>query len=257
VSSLPTPTSNGQIRRLPQSSCVTSRYCPSGGFLCTRLIVYVCQFPKSPIIWPDNSLRRASVNSFGFGGSNAHAIVDDADGYLREHGLVGHHSTARQDAVIVPNGVDSSRISSKLIVWSANRKAALTSMVKAFAKHFEASGHPGASDHLAVDLAYTMSCRRTHHDWRSYAIIDSSIDLKNLSQNISKPTRSNKSPNIAFVFTGQGAQYKRMGLQLLPYPVFYKTLVSCDDIYTELGCKWSLLGRLYQYCFSQRCAKFS
>jgi hypothetical protein len=42
--------------------------------------------------------------------------VDDADGYLREHGLVDYHSTARQDAAIVPNDVDSSKIQIKLIV---------------------------------------------------------------------------------------------------------------------------------------------
>jgi acyl transferase domain-containing protein len=210
--------------------------------MCTRLTKYMCQFPTSPILWPNNNLRRASVNSFGFGGSNAHIIIDDAGGYLREHGLVGHHSTVRRDAAVVPNGVHSSTIRTKLIVWSANRETALSSMTEAFAKHFAAPESLEDSDHLVDDLAYTMSCRRTHHEWRSCAIVDSSLNLKDISQIISKPSRSNKSPVIAFIFTGQGAQYKRMGTQLLPYSVFYDTLQSCDNIYKRLGCKWSLLG---------------
>ncbi|PVH93893.1 ketoacyl-synt-domain-containing protein [Periconia macrospinosa] len=208
-----------------------------------KLLRYV-KFPTCPVTWPNNGLRRASVNSFGFGGSNAHVIVDDADGYLREHGISGHHSTSREDAALVPNGAHLSKIESKLIVWSANREAALSRMTEAFAKHFDAPDPLGASDHLVVDLAYTMACRRTHHEWRSYAIIESIVDLKNLSQIITKPCRSNRCPSIAFVFTGQGAQYKGMGLQLLQYPVFHETLLSCGEIYTGLGCKWSLLGNL-------------
>jgi acyl transferase domain-containing protein len=33
--------------------------------------------------WPADGLRRASINSFGYGGSNAHAILDDALHYLQ------------------------------------------------------------------------------------------------------------------------------------------------------------------------------
>ena len=35
------------------------------------------RFPQEATPWPVRGLRRASVNSFGFGGSNSHAILDD------------------------------------------------------------------------------------------------------------------------------------------------------------------------------------
>lgn len=50
-------------------------------------------FPTECTPWPTSGLRRASVNCFGFGGTNAHCVLDDAYHYLKEHGLPGHHVT--------------------------------------------------------------------------------------------------------------------------------------------------------------------
>ncbi|KAI1171815.1 lovastatin nonaketide synthase [Nemania sp. FL0916] len=49
--------------------------------------------PKGVIPWPTRGLRRISVNSFGFGGANAHVILDDARSYLEDHRITGKHST--------------------------------------------------------------------------------------------------------------------------------------------------------------------
>ena len=51
------------------------------------------KIPTELTPWPTQGLRRVSVNSFGFGGTNAHAIVDDAYHYLRSRGLNGFHNT--------------------------------------------------------------------------------------------------------------------------------------------------------------------
>ncbi|EPE26975.1 Thiolase-like protein [Glarea lozoyensis ATCC 20868] len=53
------------------------------------------KFPIHPTPWPSVGLRRISVNSFGFGGTNAHVILDDAYHYLLSHSLTGNHSTCR------------------------------------------------------------------------------------------------------------------------------------------------------------------
>ncbi|KAI0009602.1 hypothetical protein F4779DRAFT_581698 [Xylariaceae sp. FL0662B] len=49
--------------------------------------------PTEVLPWPTDGLRRASINSFGYGGTNAHCILDDAHHYLRERGLSGRHNT--------------------------------------------------------------------------------------------------------------------------------------------------------------------
>ena len=50
------------------------------------------EFPSVAKPWP-NGLRRASINGFGFGSSNAHVIIDDALHYLRRHGVHAKHQT--------------------------------------------------------------------------------------------------------------------------------------------------------------------
>ena len=47
------------------------------------------QFPVNVTAWPASGLRRASVNSFGYGGANAHVVLDDAFYYMRHHGISG------------------------------------------------------------------------------------------------------------------------------------------------------------------------
>ncbi|KAH6851192.1 PKS01 highly reducing polyketide synthase [Chaetomium sp. MPI-CAGE-AT-0009] len=47
------------------------------------------QVPLSVMPWPTDGPRRISVNSFGYGGTNAHAILDDAESYLAERGIHG------------------------------------------------------------------------------------------------------------------------------------------------------------------------
>lgn len=40
-------------------------------------------FQTNPTIWPEHDLiRRASINSFGFGGTNSHAVLEAADNFL-------------------------------------------------------------------------------------------------------------------------------------------------------------------------------
>ncbi|KAI0166917.1 hypothetical protein GGR52DRAFT_581678 [Hypoxylon sp. FL1284] len=50
--------------------------------------------PTELLPWPTDGLRRASINSFGYGGTNAHCILDDAFHYLQDRGLAGRHNTA-------------------------------------------------------------------------------------------------------------------------------------------------------------------
>lgn len=111
------------------------------------------KFPVEPTTWGGaEGLRRVSVNSFGFGGTNSHAILDDAFHYLRDHGLVGNHCTTQDPPcgeVLDLAGPRSPRTSTeestiaegrgpKLLVWSARDENGLRRLATEYQRHFSA-----------------------------------------------------------------------------------------------------------------------
>ncbi len=203
------------------------------------------------------------MNSFGFGGSNTHVVIDDALHYLESRSLPGNHCTVAVPSTIsnkVSNGtapvngvahtVNGSAAPSqqpnslrKLLVWSANDEKA----VKRTMKNYESflTGQKTWSDPNKLDqLAFTLASRRSHMLWRTFAVMGKSGEQPAEILPYAKPIRSSTDLGLAFVFTGQGAQYVDMGRDLLEYPVFKETLKQIDDIYSSLGCEWSIFGKL-------------
>lgn len=238
------------------------------------------KIPTEAIVWPGEGLRRISVNSFGFGGTNTHIVLDDAYHYLQEHGLTANHCTvasanppssagtngtikgviaAATSNSVTTNG--SAKIAkrttnglanghgnghaqgkSRLLVWSAADEKAVKRTIEqqqAFYKDHVA-GNPAKLDRLA----YTLATRRSRMLWRTSAIVtEGSGDTAGLSA--AKPVRSSGEAGLAFVFTGQGAQYADMSCELVhQYPVFAETLARVNNIYSGLGCEWDLLEEL-------------
>lgn len=58
-----------------------------------------------------------------------------------------------------------------------------------------------------------------------------------------KATKADASHKVAFVFTGQGAQYPQMGKELLTYPCYKDNLLDSEKQPRILGCPWSLTGK--------------
>ncbi|KUI64108.1 Lovastatin diketide synthase LovF [Cytospora mali] len=218
---------------------------------------------KKSLLWPASGLRRVSVNSFGLGGklrlcsncltgANAHAILDDAYHYMHQNGLNGYHHCARVPSLSgtpALNGAthvvqaDNSDVMNgpKLLVWSAADAGAVQRMLSAYRDYFNA--HITGNDSKLNQLAFTLGTRRSIMPWRTFGIADS--ETTELSA--AKAVRTSSSPTdaIAFVFTGQGAQYAGMGLDLLQYAVFQSSLKRSDDILASLGCEWSLFDALH------------
>ena len=93
-------------------------------------------------------------------------------------------------------------------------------------------------------LAFTLGARRSRMLWRTFAIVSdgpASSEPKPLSP--AKPIRSSAQTGLAYVFTGQGAQYVDMGRDLIQYPIFANTLRQIDDMYCKLGCEWTIFGK--------------
>lgn len=206
--------------------------------------------------WPSTGIdriRRAGVNSFGFGGANAHVVVEnDAQGLTR------HVSSYKQISTDFFDDDDDDDLESgsqtqgppTLLYFSANDQSSLDNYVKRLNTHLQ---NPLVSLELQ-DLAYTLSERRSRHYHGAFAIARSNPQF--IAQgSLIRGKRSSTPPRIAFVFTGQGAQWPTMGAELIEnFPLAKSTVEYLDDVLRSLPNppEWSLLEEL---TFSRSVAK--
>lgn len=93
------------------------------------------------------------------------------------------------------------------------------------------------------NLSYTLAAKRSHLNWRAAIVANSVESLQDALAEKPQVTRVVAEPGLAYVFTGQGAQWARMGVELMHYPVFRKSIESADAYLKTLGCSWSLIGK--------------
>lgn len=176
--------------------------------------------------WPTNfSVRRAGVNSFGYGGANAHAILESADGHVPQH----YHQE-------VQKGHDDKSVEhgrSYLLPFSATTEESLNARVT------DLANYPHLADLDIADLAYTLSNRRSDFSKRGFLIgnkvaLRDALSVTNL-RTLPNPPASTPS-QYAFIFTGQGAQWPQMCMNLIDiFPVFRNAISEMDDVLQSLS----------------------
>ncbi|KAL6899961.1 polyketide synthase [Trichoderma evansii] len=163
--------------------------------------------------WPATpSNRKAVVNSFGFGGTNAMLLLDSLNG----------NADVKKDEQKVPH----------LFPISARSEYSLQNAINDLGEYLKQ--HPNVP---LNHLSHTLVKRRSKFQWRS------SIGLG------AKDLARNKAPNklaTAFVFTGQGAQWARMGYNLLlsEHTVFARSVAISEKLLKGFGAQWSLVEEL-------------
>ncbi|TLD05739.1 uncharacterized protein PgNI_08484, partial [Pyricularia grisea] len=140
---------------------------------------------------------------------------------------------------------------SQLFVFSSSDKDGVSRVMNQLADYLakktkqyksKTRDHPG----FLRDLSYTLACKRTRHAWRSFVVAKTQSSLSTMLQEKPLATRAASEPQLAFVFTGQGAQWPAMGISLMIYPAFRESLYQAEEYMTQtLRCSWSLT---YELC---------
>ncbi|EFR00806.1 lovastatin nonaketide synthase [Nannizzia gypsea CBS 118893] len=212
-----------------------------------KLTEWNLALPQDIVTWPSAGLRRVSVNSFGFGGANAHIILEDAYHYLQERGLAGRHNTTIHDSGS-DSGVDDAPVngavhdeSKQLFLFSSKDQAGTKRVSEGINTWLQSDSTDKSCPYFLENLAYTLALRRTHLEHRTFAVASSLSELtKKISQGLPAATRAQRhGDNLVMVFTGQGAQWAAMGRGLFENPIFRQSIDDSQSHLQALGCKWN------------------
>ncbi|MEV1051085.1 SDR family NAD(P)-dependent oxidoreductase [Streptomyces sp. NPDC049887] len=155
----------------------------------------------------------AGVNSFGFGGANAHVVLAAAPAAPGDRLLPG-----------------TSRSAALPVVVSARTPAALKRACEQMAEHLQFT-----EDGL-YDIAYTATRRRTRHEHTACVwaedpsqAADALLRLAGGETSEAAATAVRAAPGrVAFVFDGNGSQWAGMGADLMTEPVFAAAVDEVD-----------------------------
>ncbi|KAK4210241.1 beta-ketoacyl synthase domain-containing protein [Rhypophila decipiens] len=203
---------------------------------------------------PPGEPKRASVNSFGFGGTNAHVILEEYD--EEYHGDYGPITNRHKDFVDHRPMAEVDQPPRLPLLLSAPNKDALARLAEAYSKHL--------SDDEEVDLnelAWHLYNNRTAFPTRAFVSGTTHQDVvRNLKAVVSQVTtpsprgplitraRAGKEPaKILGIFTGQGAQWATMGAGLLRSSKYFRqTIQELSQVLKALpdGPTWNIEGHL-------------
>ncbi|MEH1781706.1 MAG: type I polyketide synthase [Nostoc sp.] len=178
--------------------------------------------------------QMAGVSSFGMSGSNVHVILQEAPEQVKSP----KSKVGSENYLVRPV---------HLLTLSAKTPKALEDLASSYHHHLEI--YP---EERLEDICYTANTGRSHFQYRLAALATSRAELKEKLLSLQDPrlleevgdlTRealgvfsgqlqnTSSQPKIAFLFTGQGSQYVRMGWELYQtQPIFRQALEQCDRI---------------------------
>ncbi|XP_046341421.2 mycolipanoate synthase-like [Haliotis rufescens] len=177
--------------------------------------------PQHPLQWTSVS-KVACLNSFGFGGTNSHAIL---------------HNYNKP-----PYASRSNLRSSHIVCFSGSSLETLKKSLENFL----------SCDHLTHDdlpaMAYTSTVRREHFTCRKAFVVKSVNDLKQQAQIVMKSRNIvdiNTSPlKIIFVFCGMGTAWSGMCDGFMKMNKTFSKTINMIDVSLKRFVSWSLTKRL-------------
>jgi acyl transferase domain-containing protein/NADPH:quinone reductase-like Zn-dependent oxidoreductase/acyl carrier protein len=191
---------------------------------------YCLKVPTAMEDFPSlESPHYACVNSFGYGGTNAHAVLQSYE-QVKE--------------------LANERVFSHPLLFPFSTKSA--EGLKDLASNYEQFLCENAEVSLA-NVAFTLSQKRSFLEYRLAVSAESNEDLRHKLQVIKtgeipegcvQGKILETTPRLVFVYTGMGPQWWGMGRQLMEgFPIFLNTLKQCDKLIVSLT-GWSLIEEL-------------
>ncbi len=187
--------------------------------------------------WPETNgaPALAGVSGFGFGGTNAHVVLQE------------YQPPVRQPSAAPAAGP-------YLLPISGHTPAALRARAADYLRVLQ-----GAAPPRLDSLAATLAARRTHHAYRMALVGDTHAELADqlAAQLADTPASASRTAafeqrKLVWVFSGQGSHWARMGQELLAQePVFAAVLRECDSL-LRTHVAWSLLDELAREADSSR-----
>ncbi|ARP94077.1 type I polyketide synthase [Bordetella genomosp. 13] len=178
----------------------------------------------------DTGTLTIGVNSFGFGGSNAHAI-------LQTPPKLG-----------APRAAELTNTAAIPVVISGRTKAALQDAARGMAQALRSH-----SPRALYDVAYHAAHRRDWHEERAVVYGNDNEAIAQLleqfaqgeapSHHISSGQRLGDANGPVFVYSGNGSQWLGMGRKLMTDPVFAETVEQIDTLFAQHA-DWSIAQRL-------------
>jgi phthiocerol/phenolphthiocerol synthesis type-I polyketide synthase E len=152
---------------------------------------------------PRDDPRRAAVSSFGLGGTNAHAVLEEPPSCADVAERAG---------------------TAQLLVLSARTQPELTATTARLAEHLQRH-----ADTPLPDVAWTLQAGRHPFDHRAFVVAQSTADAVRALLDGPSAARAAAGPGeIVFLFPGQGSQHIGMGKQLYEHdPAFRARLDEC------------------------------
>lgn len=178
-----------------------------------KVVTELTAWPRHP-----EQPRRASISSFGLGGTNAHIILEEPP-------------------IIERDAADDNRL--ELLLLSAKTETALQGTISKLATQFASSAAKNRIDAQTLqDMAFTSTYARREYPVRS-AIAVTANDIKNdqyasalhqVGAHEAKPCE-----RVAFVMPGQGSQYPGMSADLVArFPTFKQALTeACNALHVH------------------------
>jgi len=174
-----------------------------------------------------------SVNSFGFGGTNAHAVLEEAPSV----------SLARLE-----DAPETSEEISRLLLISARSPEALKDLARAYATQLES-----ATDSFA-HFCRAAALRRSHHRHRLAVVATSAAEARARLETwlngtpsagiVTGTASASEAAGPVFLFTGMGPQWWKMGRDLYEREAVYRAAVDEADAEFRKHAGWSIVEEM-------------